>query len=116
MEIKFAEKKLEKLVNNDRKMLKAFGEKRATLLRRRLSQLADAKTLDDVRYLPGNYHELKYERKGQWSCDLDQPYRLIFTPQEKPIPENENGQYLWLEITEIEVVEVTDYHKDKRPC
>ena len=57
-------------------MLKELGKVLATILRRRLSQLEDATTLEEVRNLPGNYHELTSNRKGQWACDLDQPYRL----------------------------------------
>ena len=69
-----------------------------------------ADTLEDVRYLPGNYHELTADRKGQWACDLDQPYRLIFQPHENPIPEDENGKYIWIEITGVEILEITNYH------
>lgn len=113
MDITFTDKKLEKLANDDRKMMKELGKVRATILRRRLTQLQDAATLEDVRNLPGNYHELTNNRKGQWACDLDQPYRLIFTPHENPIPENEHGQYIWLEITGVEVIEIINYHKEK---
>lgn len=113
MEITFTDKKLEKLANDDRKMLKELGKIRATVLRRRLTQMEDATTLEDVRNLPGNYHELTGNRKGQWACDLDQPYRLIFTPHENPIPSNEHGQYIWLEITGVEVIEIINYHKEK---
>jgi len=113
VKITFADKKLEKLANDDRKMLKELGKLRATILRRRLTQLEDATTLEDVRYLPGNYHELISNRKGQWACDLDQPYRLVFTPHENPIPTNEDGQYIWLEITGVEVIEIINYHKEK---
>ena len=113
MKIKFADRKLEKLANDDRRMLKELGQPRAKLLRRRLTEMADAETLEDVRYLPGKYHELTENRKGQWSCDLDQPYRLIFTPQERPIPANENGQYHWLEISGVEIIEIINYHKEK---
>lgn len=113
MKITFADRKLEKLANDDRKMLKELGKIRATLLRRRLSQLEVAITLEEVRNLPGNFHELKNDRKGQWSCDIDQPYRLVFTPHENPIPANADGQYIWLEITGIEVIEIINYHKEK---
>ena len=113
MEITFTDKKFVKLANDDRKMLKELGKGRATILRRRLSQLEDATTLEEVRNLPGNYHELISNRKGQWACDLDQPYRLIFTPHENPIPSNEHGQYIWLEITGVEVIEIINYHKEK---
>ena len=110
MEITFTDKKLEKLANDDRKMLKELGKIRATVLRRRLTQLEVAATLEDVRNLPGNYHELTGYRKGQWACDLDQPYRLIFTSQERPIPTDEAGKYIWLQILGVEVIEIVDYH------
>lgn len=113
MKITFADKKLEKLANDDRKMLKEFGKLRAEKIKTRLAQLRFATTLEDVRYLPGNYHELKNNRKGQWGCDLDQPYRLVFTPHEDPIPTNADGQYIWLEITGVEVIEIINYHKEK---
>ena len=110
MEIIFTDKKLEKLANDDWKMLKELGKIRSIVLRRRLTQLEVAGTLEDVRNLPGNYHELTGNRKGQWACDLDQPYRLIFTPQERPIPTDEAGKYIWLQILGIEVIEIVDYH------
>jgi len=113
LKITFTHKKLENLVNDDRKMLKEFGKIRAQKLRLRLTQLLDAESLEDVKFMPGNYHELKNERKGQWACDLDQPYRLIFTPHEKPIPINEDGQYVWIEIKGVEVIEIVNYHKER---
>ncbi len=50
------------------------------------------------------------DRKGQWACDLDHPYRLIFTPHETPIPTDPNGRYIWIEIKSVEIVEIVDYH------
>ena len=101
------------MANNDKKMAKGLGKFRAGKLKERLAQLKFAGTLEDVRRLPGNYHELTGNRKGQWACDLDQPYRLIFIPHENPIPANEHGQYVWAEITGIEVVEIINYHKER---
>jgi proteic killer suppression protein len=113
MEISFTDKKLAKLVNDDRKLEREFGKIRAEKIRTRLSQLRGATTLEDVRNLAGNYHELKSNRKGQWACDLDQPYRLVFTPHENPIPTNVNGQYIWIEISGVEIIEIINYHKEK---
>ncbi|HPH64047.1 MAG TPA: type II toxin-antitoxin system RelE/ParE family toxin [Paludibacteraceae bacterium] len=76
--IAFKNKKLEKQANNDKRCVKDLDEKRAKLYKLRLDQLLAAETLEDVRYMPGPYHELTNDRKGQWACDLDQPYRLIF--------------------------------------
>lgn len=110
MKITFADKKLEKLANDYKKCQKEMGQNRATLYNKRLNDLRSAVTLEDTRYLPGKYHELTGNRKGQWACDLDQPYRLVFEPHEKPIPVNENGNYIWLEIKGVEVIEITNYH------
>jgi proteic killer suppression protein len=112
MEITFSDQKLEELANNDRKRIRELGKIQADILRRRLTQLENSTTLEDVRHLPGRYHELTHNRKGQWGCDLDQPNRLIFKPLENPIPQNDNGQYIWSAIKGIEVIEIINYHKE----
>ena len=113
MNITFASSKLRKLVHDDRKMNAQLGKLRADILRHRLSQMQDATTLEDVRYLPGKHHELLHDRKGQWGCDLDHPYRLIYVPHEQPIPTNDDGQFIWSEITGVTIVEVINYHKEQ---
>lgn len=98
------------MANDERLAIKKLGLRRAELYKIRLDDLAAAVNLDAVRHLPGHYHELKEDRKGQWACDLDQPYRLIFRPHEDPIPEDDNGKYIWIEITGVEILEITNYH------
>jgi len=110
MNITFSNRKLEKLANDYRKCQKEFGLIRARLYTKRLLDLQNAENLEDVRNLPGNYHELVGNRKGQWACDLDQPYRLIFEPHENPVPEDVNGRYIWFEIKGVEIIEIIDYH------
>ena len=110
MDISFGDSKLEKYANDDSKAVKKLGPKRAKIYKSRLDDIKASETLEDVRNLPGKYHELIGDRKGFWACDLDHPYRLIFKPQEDPIPTNEDGQYLWIEIKGIEIAEITDYH------
>ncbi len=110
MDIKFGQKKLEKLANDSRKCFKDLGQIRGKLYLKRLNDLSDAENLEKVRYAPGNFHELTGNRKGQWACDLDQPYRLIFKPQSNPIPTNDDGQSVWIEIVGVEIIEIVDYH------
>lgn len=110
MNITFRTRKLERLANDDIKCIKVLGELRARLLKRRLSDLLAADTLEDLRYAPGHYHELTGDRKGQWACDLDQPYRLVFEPHESPVPEDEDGKYKWTEIKGVSIFEIVDYH------
>lgn len=104
------DKDLQMVLDNAPRMQKVFGPKRAKYLLKRVAKLLQAKTLEDVRNEPGHFHELVEDRKGQWACDLDQPYRLIFEPHEDPIPTDSNGKYIWNEIKGVELIEVTNYH------
>lgn len=113
MDLTFADKDLKKCASDQRKCQKEMGKLRADLFLRRIADLEAANTLEDVRYMPGHYHELTQDRKGQWACDLDQPYRLVFRPHEDPIPEDENHKYIWAEILGVEIVEIVNYHKEK---
>lgn len=110
MKIQFQKKLLEKCANQDRVGLRKLGKKRFQKFKQRLDQLKASKTLEDVRHQPGRFHELKGERKGQWACDLDHPYRLLFEPQEKPIPTNEEGAYQWAKIKAVRIIQIEDYH------
>lgn len=110
MDISYKNNKLQKYAENENYSKRKLGQQRSDIYMKRIGDLIDAETLEDLRYVPGNYHELVENRKGQWACDLDQPYRLIFEPHENPIPTDKDGKYIWAEIKGIEVVEIEDYH------
>ena len=110
VEITFDDKTLSKLANDYKKCQREMGQIRAKLYNKRLGDLRNAVTLEDVRHLPGHYHELIGDRKGQWACDLDHPFRLVFEPHEKPIPTDINGKFIWLKIKGVEITEITNYH------
>lgn len=110
MDITFYKKNLEKYANNDRLGSKKLGDRMFKKYKQRLDQLKNSKTLEDVRFQPGRFHELKEDKKGMWACDLIHPYRLIFEPQEHPIPINDDGQYIWIEIKSVEIIAIKDYH------
>lgn len=110
MNITFANNKLKKYANDPRLAQRKLGNRTAQLYNIRLDDLMTAITLEDVRYLPGRYHELVGDRKGQWACDLEHPYRLVFEPHESPVPTNDDGQFLWIQIKGVEIIEIEDYH------
>lgn len=110
MDISFRDKKLEKIASNLNKCRKELGKTRADLFLLRLQALCRAETLEDVRYVPGSFHELTGNRKGQWACNLDHPYRLVFEPHEDPIPTDGSGKYVWVEIKGVEIIEIVNYH------
>jgi proteic killer suppression protein len=75
-----------------------------------LDDLLAAKSLDDVRLLPGKYHELSADRKGQLGVHVHEPYRLIFEPVCDALPIDENGILDWKKITCVKIIEITNYH------
>jgi len=111
MNILFKTKKFQKECNNHKLLIRAQGPKRADLIRRRLDDLSAAVSLQDMRYLPqARCHELKGNKAGQLSVDLDHPYRLIFRPANEPIPKKPDGGLDWSKVTAIEIIGVEDTH------
>jgi len=112
MIITFVDKDLKKCANDDRFALKYLGKLRNKYFKQRLKDLTDAESYADLEHLPGKFHELKNDRKGQWACFLDQPFCLIFEPIEKTIPTDKDGKYILIEIKSVEIIEIKDYHKE----
>jgi proteic killer suppression protein len=110
MIITFDDKKLKKYANNNKLAIQKMGANQARIYQKRLEDLAAAESFADLEYLPGKFHQLKENRKDQWACNLDHPYRLIFVPGENPIPKNESGMQILVEIKNAEIIEIKDYH------
>lgn len=107
--IQFPDQKFAKEVNDTRLLQRRYSAQRAKLIRRRVDELRAAQTLNDMRSLPtARYHELRGNRAGQLAINLDQPYRLIFTPA-PPIPTKPDGGMDWTHVTAVIVLEVEDY-------
>ena len=111
MDIVFKTSKLEKECNNYRLLQKAYGERRARLIRRRLDELRAANNLAEISHLPPpRMHQLKGERQGQISLDLDHPYRLLITVANNPVPKKENGSINLSKVTAVMILVVEDTH------
>jgi len=110
MEISYANSKIRKICTDDRVAKKELGNEGAKVLTKRLDQMQDAESLEDLRLLPGGYHELKGERKGQLACSITGQLRLVFTPANDPTPTKPDGGLDWSEVTAVMNVEIVDYH------
>ena len=78
----------------------------------RLNELAAADSLRDISHLPPpRLHELSGNRAGQFSVDLDHPYRLLFIPAHDPVPVLENGGIDKSQVTEVEIIGIVDTHE-----
>jgi len=104
-------KKMGKICSNETAMQSELGAQRAKKLKQRLMELMAADSLADISHLPpSRLHELKGNRAGQFSVDLEQPYRLVFIPAHDPIPRNDDGGVDLDKIVEIEVLGIFDAH------
>jgi proteic killer suppression protein len=111
LEITFRQKKLAKICNNHKHLVREYGERRAKRIRQRLAEFSAAANLAEISKLPApRCHELTGDRKGQLSVDLDHPYRLLFVPANEPIPRKDDGGLDWTGITAIEIIGVEDTH------
>jgi proteic killer suppression protein len=108
--ITFVDKKLENLANDFKSLQRVYGKIGAKIIRRRLDDLHAAASLDDIKFLPGKYHELRENRKGQLTAHLEEPERLIFVPDHNPVPVTEKGEMDWKAINSIKIIEITNYH------
>jgi len=61
---------------------------------------------------PDRRHELSHDRKGQFAVDITGNYRLVFEPNNNPIPLKKDGGLDLNRITKIKILEVEDYHGD----
>jgi proteic killer suppression protein len=110
MIIHFADGKLAREVNVEKQLVRKYGERRAKLIRRRLDELRAADSLADLRNLPGpRCHELRGDRKGQISVDLDHPYRLLFVAAD-PVPYRDDGGLDWTRVEAVVILGVEDTH------
>jgi toxin HigB-1 len=80
-------------------------------LKRRLDDIRAAESLGVLRTLPGHFHALSADRAGQWACDLDQPYRLVFRPVEPAVSSDQDSAERDRRITAVSSIEVVDYHE-----
>ena len=109
MEVHFEDPRLEKMCESDKELRKQCGIVRAKKIQTRLAALRAAETLQDMRSLPGHCHELVGNLAGQLAVDLDQPYRLLFRPQEETDP-GPGGGLDWTKVTVVVVTSIVDYH------
>ena len=113
MQIHYKTNKLKRQCEEERLGIRAWGAQVAEKVRQRIAELRAAVCLLQISRLPPpRCHELNANREGQLSVDVSQNQRLIFEPNHDPIPALPAGGLDWSSVTEIIIMEVTDYHGD----
>lgn len=111
MEITFKNNKLHKLCNSDTALTKKYGPVCARKMRSRFDDLFAAASLDIFVNLPGRCHELKGDKKGQLSLDLEHPLRLIFEPANEDVRKKPDGGLDWTSVNVVRIISVEDTHE-----
>jgi len=110
MIIRFNQRKLAKVCEKGRNLVKEFGTECAQKLQHRLDDLAAADCLADLNNSPGRLHELEKDLKGIFSLDLKHPYRLLFVPDHDPRPLRPDGSTDRSEVKRVLILRVEDTH------
>ena len=111
MLIYFKTKKLQKICSKQKEAIKKLGSIMAQKLQQRMMELSAADSLDDVSTLrPTRCHPLKGNRAGQFSVDLEHPYRLIFIPANDVTPDKKDSNLDLSKIDAIEIIDIVDTH------
>lgn len=112
MDIYFGSDKLVTIFNDEKSLRRKYGQL-TTKIQQRMAELRAASSLSAIsQFPPARCHELKGSAKGKFAVSLSGNYRLIFEPCNEPIPTKEDGGIDLSRVTEICVLEVTDYHSD----
>ena len=110
MKTSWQDKKLERSAATDKAGTKAFGKDIWAALKRRIASLEAAPSLKDMRGVPGRFHPLSGDRKGQFALTVSANKRLVFEPDHDPVPTLDDGGIDESKVTAVSIVEVVDYH------
>lgn len=111
MNIYFSTRKLARACNSREEGIKRWGQIKAQKVFQRLSEIKAADNLAQLFKIPAaRCHQLKGKRKGQFAVDAKHPFRVIFKPDNNPVPCKEDGGIDIEQVTAILVLEVRDYH------
>ena len=110
MNIAFKNKKLQTALTDAREMQKQYGNM-AKKVAQRMEQLRAAPNLAVMQsYQAARCHLLKGDRNEQWAIDISGNYRMIFEINQSPVPQQKDGSINTLKVTDIMIIETTDYH------
>ena len=111
MDVAFSTRKLEKIFNKEKELVREYGPVMARTIMMRMAVLRGAVNLTQVpQTKPPRRHQLTQDRDEQFAVDLVHPYRLVFMPNHDPIPRRMDGGIDTDSVTAIEILEVINYH------
>jgi len=109
MEITYSNK-IKKKLSSPSEIKKAFGTM-AKKVQSRLDDIGASPNLKVLLQMPAaNCHALSGNKNGEWALDISANHRMIFEINHDPVPTKDNGEIETIEVTDIRIIETTDYH------
>jgi len=108
MEITFGDRKLQNLCEQEKLAQRKLGKNCAKKLKARFADLAAASCV--AKLVAGRPHPLKGDRAGEFAIDREGGKRLVFKPDNDPIPLTKDGSIDWSQVTAVCIVFIGDYH------
>lgn len=109
MELTFKSLRLQRILEAQKEITRAFGRGSERKIMRQMYLLSSTETMQDVFSGIGGWHELEGNRKGQCAGDAGGGLRIIVKPN-PPVPMKPDGGTDWTKVKSVQVVEVGDYH------
>ncbi len=110
MDILFDKQKMAKACSSERDRVIEYGPERGRKIGLRLDQLRAAQNLFIFINVHPRCHRLTGNREGQWSADLDHPYRLLFEIADDPLPVDLYGNVDLSEVRKVRIIQIADTH------
>lgn len=110
MNIVYSNNRLRKQLSSASEIKRAFGTN-AKRVAQRMADITASPNLAVLQQIPqANCHPLTGNREGEWALDISANHRMIFEIANEPIPKNDDGSVNTISVTEIRIIETTDYH------
>ena len=110
MQVTCDDRILRKQLANPAKAVRELGPVGAKRLLSRVADLQALPMLAAATHLPGRLHALVGDRAGQFSLDLDHPFRLLFVPDHDPLPTLATGGLDRSAVTRVRLIGIVDTH------
>lgn len=110
MELSYKNNKLKKSLTTNKGLLK-LNSRLAKKIKQRRVELESADNLEVISKIPVlRLHQYKGNRKGTWSIDIQENWRMLFIINQDPIPTLADGGVDLKAITIISIESVEDPH------
>lgn len=109
MEVLFETRRLSTDLSSHTNRQRRYGDGGAKKIALRLQQMIAAPTLQDLRHMPGHYHELHEDVRGRLAVDVHQTYRVVFRPTQTPPPTRGDGGLDWSQVASITITSIRHY-------